>query len=71
MWWHLADHVVVMNLGRIEKSGPAAVVLHQPQADFTRLLLATLPPDRHGRCLPAEGGVADSAVRVVDSQRPA
>ena len=40
---HLADHVVVMNRGRIEKSGPAAVVLHQPQADFTRLLLAAVP----------------------------
>ena len=32
-----------MNRGRIEKSAPAAVVLYQPQADFTRLLLAAVP----------------------------
>ena len=59
-----------MNSGRIEESGPATKESPQPQADFTRLLLATLPPDRYGRCLLAEGGVTDSAVRVVDSQRP-
>ena len=40
---YLADHVAVMNRGRIEESGPATEVLHQPQAHFTRVLLAAVP----------------------------
>ena len=39
----LADHIAVMNRGRIEEAGPETTVLHQPQAEFTRLLLAAVP----------------------------
>ena len=40
---YFADHIAVMNRGRIEESGPATTVLHSPQADYTRLLLAAVP----------------------------
>ena len=40
---YLADHVAVMNRGRIEESGPATEVLQQPQASCTRELLAAVP----------------------------
>jgi peptide/nickel transport system ATP-binding protein len=40
---YLADHVAVMNRGRIEESGPATTVLQRPQAAFTRVLLAAVP----------------------------
>ena len=40
---YLADHIAVMNRGRIEESGPATTVLRDPQADFTRVLLAAVP----------------------------
>ncbi|MDP3669954.1 MAG: ABC transporter ATP-binding protein [Telluria sp.] len=40
---YLADHVVVMNRGRIEESGPATAVMQRPQAAFTRVLLAAVP----------------------------
>ncbi|MEO8056997.1 MAG: ABC transporter ATP-binding protein [Burkholderiales bacterium] len=40
---YLADHIAVMNRGRIEEAGPATTVLERPQADFTRVLLAAVP----------------------------
>ncbi len=40
---YLADHIAVMNRGRIEESGPAPTVLRNPQAAFTRVLLAAVP----------------------------
>ena len=40
---YLADHIAVMNRGRIEETGPATTLLQQPQAEFTRLLLAAVP----------------------------
>ena len=39
----LCDHVVVMRSGRIEEQGPAAAVLDDPQAQYTRDLLASIP----------------------------
>ena len=40
---YLADHIAVMNRGRIEESGPATTVLRSPRAEFTRVLLAAVP----------------------------
>jgi peptide/nickel transport system ATP-binding protein len=40
---YLADHIAVMNRGRIEEIGPATAVLQRPQAAFTRALLAAVP----------------------------
>jgi ABC-type glutathione transport system ATPase component len=39
----LADQVVVMQRGRVVEQGPLADVLQRPQADYTRLLLASVP----------------------------
>ena len=40
---YLADHIAVVNRGRIEESGPATTLLRSPQANFTRTLLAAVP----------------------------
>jgi peptide/nickel transport system ATP-binding protein len=40
---YIADHVAVMQRGRIEESGPAAEVLARPQSAYTRTLLAAVP----------------------------
>ena len=39
----LADHVGVLRAGKLEEIGPAAEVLHQPKAAYTRELLAAIP----------------------------
>jgi peptide/nickel transport system ATP-binding protein len=40
---YIADHVVVMNQGRIEETGAAQAVLTQPSSAYTRTLLAAVP----------------------------
>ena len=39
----IADRVAVMRHGRLVEIGPAAEILHNPQADYTRQLLAAVP----------------------------
>ncbi len=39
----LCDQVVVMRAGRIEEAGTAEAILDRPQADYTRLLLDSIP----------------------------
>lgn len=40
---NLCDHVAVMTEGRIVEHGPTARVLHHPQDDYTKRLLAAIP----------------------------
>jgi peptide/nickel transport system ATP-binding protein len=40
---YIADHVAVMQRGRIEEAGEAATVLSHPQSAYTRALLAAVP----------------------------
>ncbi len=40
---YIADHVAVMNGGRIEEAGEARRVLEQPRCDYTKALLAAVP----------------------------
>ncbi len=40
---YIADHVAVMNRGRIEEAGRAHSVLSQPREGYTRTLLAAVP----------------------------
>ena len=40
---YVADHIAVMQRGRIEESGLAEAVLSRPQSDYTRTLLAAVP----------------------------
>jgi peptide/nickel transport system ATP-binding protein len=40
---YIADHVAVMQKGRIEESGTTESVLSSPQSSYTRTLLAAVP----------------------------
>ncbi|MDP2399365.1 MAG: ABC transporter ATP-binding protein, partial [Burkholderiales bacterium] len=43
----LCDRVIVMRAGRIVEEGPSARVLSDPQADYTKELLAAIPRPAH------------------------
>ncbi|MBD7995753.1 ABC transporter ATP-binding protein [Arthrobacter sp. Sa2CUA1] len=55
----LCDYVVVMRTGRIVEQGPIAEVLDDPRADYTRMLLDSIPRDGWvpRRRLPTPGSV--------------
>ncbi len=40
---YLADRIAVMYRGKIVESGPAEKVFHEPQAEYTKNLLASIP----------------------------
>ena len=40
---YIADRIAVMHQGKIVESGPAEKVFHEPQADYTKRLLASIP----------------------------
>lgn len=58
---HLADHVLVMYLGKVVESGDAQTVLSTPRHPYTRALLASAPVLR-GRAVTA--GLTDGPVRL-------
>ncbi|MGW5523499.1 dipeptide ABC transporter ATP-binding protein [Gordonia sp. NPDC003950] len=41
----ISDTVAVMQNGRVVESGPATGILHDPATDYTRRLLAAIPPE--------------------------
>lgn len=41
--YYISDYIVVMNHGRVVEFGDAKLVLRNPQHDYTRLLLASIP----------------------------
>jgi microcin C transport system ATP-binding protein len=43
---HMADHVAVMQNGRIVETGPVGRIFHDPQHDYTKMLLAAEPKGR-------------------------
>ena len=40
---YIADHIVVMNAGRVEEAGTTSAVLGRPRSAYTRTLLAAVP----------------------------
>jgi oligopeptide transport system ATP-binding protein len=40
---YIADRIAVMYQGKIVESGPAGQVFHEPQADYTRRLIGSIP----------------------------
>jgi peptide/nickel transport system ATP-binding protein len=40
---YIADRIAVMHRGKIVESGLAGQVFHEPQADYTKTLLASVP----------------------------
>jgi len=69
----LADEVAVMRDGHIVEHGPAAQVLHDPQHDYTRMLLAAVPSEHTRDSRLSAGGPSTSDRRVrrpVDRGRP-
>ncbi|TSD94788.1 dipeptide ABC transporter ATP-binding protein [Gordonia rubripertincta] len=41
----ISDTVAVMHNGRVVEAGPASQILHDPETDYTRSLLAAIPPE--------------------------
>ncbi len=57
-----SDRIVVLESGRVAESGPAERILTDPQADYTRRLLAAVPHIDSGRLTaPAPSGQAVTA----------
>ena len=40
---YISDRIMVMNKGKIEESGPADQVYFNPQTDYTKRLIASIP----------------------------
>jgi len=56
---HLSDRVVIMYLGRMVESAPAAELFRQPRHPYTQALLANVPTlaSRHKRFAPLSGEI--------------
>lgn len=39
----MSDRIVVMNRGKIEEVGPSDLIYRQPQQEYTRQLIASIP----------------------------
>src|SRR5690606_5480680 len=47
----ICDRIIVMQTGRIVEAGPAGKVLHDPDTEYTRSLLAAIPGQDYERAL--------------------
>ncbi|MDF2561728.1 MAG: transporter ATP-binding protein [Microbacterium sp.] len=61
-----ADRVLVMHRGRVIEHGPSRTVLLQPQADYTRALVAAAPANRAGAASPVSDGTAPVVLALSD-----
>ena len=65
----IAHRVVVMQKGRVVESGPAREVLHRPQSDYTRMLIASVPSLKPPPRTPRTGPVALATERLCKTYR--
>jgi peptide/nickel transport system ATP-binding protein len=65
----IAHRVVVMQKGRVVESGTAEDVLHRPQSDYTRLLIASVPSLKPPPRPPKAGPVALATERLSKTYR--
>jgi peptide/nickel transport system ATP-binding protein len=65
----IAHRVVVMQKGRVVETGPASEVLHRPQADYTRTLIASVPSLKPPPRVPKTGPVALATERLSKTYR--
>ena len=61
---HIADEVVVMHRGRVAEAGRVETVLHRPEADYTRRLIAATP--RLSDPSPPPGAAGPGLIAVED-----
>jgi peptide/nickel transport system ATP-binding protein len=56
---HISDRVVIMYLGRVVESAPAAQIFSAPRHPYTQALLANVPSirNRHQRFAPLKGEI--------------
>jgi len=40
---YISDRIMVMNKGKIEESGPSDEIYFNPQSDYTKRLIASIP----------------------------
>jgi peptide/nickel transport system ATP-binding protein len=65
----IAHRVVVMQKGRVVELGAASEVLHRPQSDYTRMLIASVPSLKPPPRLPKTGPVALATERLSKTYR--
>jgi peptide/nickel transport system ATP-binding protein len=58
----IADRVAVMQHGLLVEQGPARDVLHQPQHDYTKALIAAVPPLK----APAPRAISSESILVLE-----